>query len=89
MFVCVACCVPEEEKFVVKGIGVVIFFAQAVSRVKAGNCLLTMPDKRCFLAFLFWLMTEGNGRNIMRSVLDKAFLFESQNRCSFHREGMS
>ena len=35
------------------------FFAQAVSRVKAGNCLLTMPDNRCFLAFLFWLVTEG------------------------------
>ena len=29
--------------------------------------------------FLFWL-TEGKGRNMLRLVLDDAFLFESQNR---------
>ena len=61
MFACVACCVPEEERFVVKKIDVVIFCAQVVSRVKAGNCLLTMPDNRCFLAFLFLLVTEAEG----------------------------
>ena len=27
MFVCVACCVPEEETLVVKGVSVVIFCA--------------------------------------------------------------
>ena len=59
VFVCVACCVPEEERYVVKGC--CHFLAQAGSRVKAGNCLLTMPDNRCFLAFLFWLVTEGEG----------------------------
>ena len=44
-----------------KGIGVVIFCAQVVLRVEAGNCLLTMPDNRCFLAFMFCLVREGEG----------------------------
>ena len=26
---------------------------------------------------------------MLRLVLDDVFVFESQNRCSFHREGMS
>ena len=43
-----------------KGISVVIFSASRL-RTQAGNCLLTMPDNRCFLAFLFWLVTEGEG----------------------------
>ena len=29
--------------------------------VVKGMSVVTMPDNRCFLAFLFWLVTEGEG----------------------------
>ena len=62
------CCVclcgllrPRRREVCREGNGCCHFLAQVGSQVKAGNCLLTMPDNRCFLAFLFWLVTEGEG----------------------------
>ena len=52
---------PRRKEVCCEGNRCCYFFAQVVSGVKAGNCLLTMPDNRCFLAFLFWLVIEGEG----------------------------
>ena len=63
VFVCVACGLLRLRRREIcrKGNKCCCFLAQVDLRVKAGNCLLTIPDNRCFLAFLFWLVTEGEG----------------------------
>ena len=65
------CCVclcgllrPRRREACREGNGCCHSLAQVGSRVKAGNCLLTMPDNRCFLAF-FVLVGDRRGRDVI------------------------